>query len=64
MALAAIDVHDLVVGIIILMIGIVLYAFHRSFPPVASTIGAIAGVILAVIGIIVIILAILLPTAI
>lgn len=60
----AIDAHDLVVGIILLIVGIVLYAFAPRFPPVASTIGLIAGVILSIIGLIVIILAILLPTAI
>lgn len=60
----AIDAHDVVTGIIILIIGIILYAFAPRFPPVASTIGLIAGVILAVIGLILIILGILLPTAI
>ena len=52
-----VSVSDLLWGIVLLIVGCVLYAFHTRFPPVADVIAMVAGIILAIIGIVVIILA-------
>jgi multisubunit Na+/H+ antiporter MnhG subunit len=46
-----------VTGIIITIIGVILYAVSSMLPPGATTIARIGGIILAIIGIIIIILA-------
>ncbi len=48
---------SLVSGIILTVIGVILYAISSMIPPGASTIARIGGIILAIIGIVVIILA-------
>ena len=48
---------SLVGGIILLIIGIILYAIAGMLPPVATKIARILGIILAIIGVILIVLA-------
>jgi hypothetical protein len=46
---------DLITGVILLIIGIVLFAVSRALPPVANTIAYWLGILLAVVGVIVIV---------
>lgn len=50
---------NLITGIIVLVIGIILFAVSRALPPVASTIAYWLGILLAVVGVIIIVVAIL-----
>jgi hypothetical protein len=50
---------SLVTGIIITIIGVILYSISSMLPPGANTIARITGIILAIIGIVLIILIIL-----
>ncbi len=50
---------SLIWGIILVIVGIVLWAVSRALPPVASTIAFWLGILLAVIGIIIIVVALL-----
>jgi hypothetical protein len=50
---------SLITGIIVLIIGIILFAVSRALPPVAATIAYWLGILLAVIGVIIIVVAIL-----
>jgi hypothetical protein len=49
---------SLIGGIILLVVGIVLFAVSRALPPPASTIAYWLGIVLAVIGLILIIVAV------
>lgn len=50
---------SLISGIIVLIIGIILFAISRALPPIASTVAYWLGIGLAIIGIILIVLAVL-----
>ena len=50
---------DLISAIILIIVGIVLYAVSRALPPVASTIAYWLGILLAVVGVIILVIALL-----
>ena len=49
----------IIYGIVVLILGVILYAVSRMLPPGASTAAYWIGIILAIVGIIIIVLAIL-----
>lgn len=49
---------ELVLGIVLLVVGIILYVVSRQLPPGISTAANIIGIILAIIGLVLIVLAI------
>lgn len=50
---------DLISGVIVLIIGIVLWAISRALPPIANTVAFWLGVALVVIGVVIIVVALL-----
>lgn len=51
--------YDLIGGVIVLIIGIVLFAISRALPPVANTVAYWLGILLSVIGVIIIVMSVL-----
>jgi hypothetical protein len=50
---------DLITAVILIIVGIVLFAVSRALPPVANTVAYWLGILLVVVGIIVLVIALL-----